>query len=605
MGAYLLSPKNYFMIMKNAQRLLSLIAMMVFCTALFAQQADLSTMYNLTKPDTMHFTKSASSHLSAIKEGTDLVVLDSYGEGIDERGHVKSGGYSLSRFSLAGGKYSPTLEGNPTLNDFNGRNGVDFNTFLKIPDGYLVCGTEMMMIFSNELKAQYACHGQGHLFLSAAPLKGGSEVALLSVSLARAEIEISIYDYKKKAWQGGFQPLIEASKYGELSAAANRLVQTSDGNLFVTLNVGGGMSEQIFGKLNLEKVRAESGVDEFMIWEIMYDLFLTEMKIDANGLMDAIVRLPGETEHTEKLQHVKANANVGSSDDFEASITSKKTATFDESITGSGACVKLLPDGSCIEIGIGLQKFGYHKSLSIAKYSPEMKLLRQYRLPTPFETMDQNDREYGNFGVMVARNISRIILNSNGTFETYAPSLLPTNNIRTDPKMFYDYHIGNNAVWTVLPGETKDELLLITGSCIQKVNLLKYTPCTQRATPWDREAEELGIEANYVPPAKEEKPTVSSGNVATSKPVVAAASTKITIKNDLTAEQNGKYGQIKLAFSGGSMATTTILRNHTLEIDCKSVDRVHAGNEMNTSLGRLLFNTDGNCGKTVNLSSVW
>jgi hypothetical protein len=105
-------------------------------------------------------------------------------------------------------------------------------------------------------------------------------------------------------------------------------------------------------------------------------------------------------------------------------------------------------------------------------------------------------------------------------------------------------------------------------------------------------------------------PTTTASRPAntTTKPAVASAapqSTIITIKNDLSEDQNNKYGHVKLAFNGGPRATTTLQRGKTLEIDCKDVKAVHAGVEQNTSWGKLLFKTEGQCGKTINLSSVW
>jgi hypothetical protein len=582
--------------MKNIKQFLqSIILITGFSISVQAQ--GLSTMYNFTNVDSLQFSTDASKHLAVIKEGNDLVILETYGEKTTYGNHdVVAGGYQLKRYTKSGGKYIVSAEGNVAKQTFNSPHALDYNTFVKTSYGYVACGPDIFAVFGKDLNSIYVANIKERLFIAAAPLKDSPEVAFLSYSVNNMSVGIRIFNYETRSWvTNNYQEIDKGSSSVLISAMSNRLVQLPDGNLFYTLRIRPGAYDQIFGKIDLAKVRSGSSASDFTIWKKEYNVQLNSMDIDAKGMMHAIVRLEGKEPDTEKLRFVHVNAQAATSEAFHSSITGGITPTYDD-VAAGGSYTTALPGGNVVAIGIGLQKFGYQQSLSIAVYTSEMKLIRQYRLPTPFETLDDLDRGYGaNYNGLYPCQFSEIDMESHNItghyfYHTGGIEYRQTNDIQTDPYKFFNYHFGHNAVWNVLPGDTKDEMLLVTAHAIVKVNLLKYTECELRAPSIDSE-EYTEIDAV----------SSSVSGTTTSTP----SSTIITIKNDLSEAQNSKYGHVKLVFDGGSMVTKTLSRNHTMEIDCSKVKGVYVGNEANTNKGKLLFSTSGNCGNTIKLSSVW
>jgi hypothetical protein len=79
---------------------------------------------------------------------------------------------------------------------------------------------------------------------------------------------------------------------------------------------------------------------------------------------------------------------------------------------------------------------------------------------------------------------------------------------------------------------------------------------------------------------------------------------KCTIINDLSSEQQSKYNDVRLAFTGYSIAATQIGKGQSLEVDCDDV-KVYVGVHASTEKQRFLFNTEGMCGQTIRLSQYW
>lgn len=77
-----------------------------------------------------------------------------------------------------------------------------------------------------------------------------------------------------------------------------------------------------------------------------------------------------------------------------------------------------------------------------------------------------------------------------------------------------------------------------------------------------------------------------------------------TIVNDLSPEQQSKYNNVRLAFTGHSLAATSVSRGESITVDCDDV-KVYEGVYNSTERGRLLLNTEGMCGQTIRLSQYW
>jgi len=77
-----------------------------------------------------------------------------------------------------------------------------------------------------------------------------------------------------------------------------------------------------------------------------------------------------------------------------------------------------------------------------------------------------------------------------------------------------------------------------------------------------------------------------------------------TIINDLSAEQQSKHNDVRLAFSGYNLAASSLSKGQTMEVDCDDV-KVYVGVYNSTEQKRFLFNTSGMCGQTIRLSQYW
>ncbi|MCT4581930.1 MAG: hypothetical protein N4A35_10965 [Flavobacteriales bacterium] len=79
---------------------------------------------------------------------------------------------------------------------------------------------------------------------------------------------------------------------------------------------------------------------------------------------------------------------------------------------------------------------------------------------------------------------------------------------------------------------------------------------------------------------------------------------KCIIVNDLDQSKQSKNNDVRLAFSGSSVAAKSLLKGHQIEVDCDDV-KVYVGVEAGTERKRYLFSTNGACGKTIYLSKYW
>lgn len=564
---------------------------------------NLSALYNFSKVDTIQYSTGLSSHLAVIKDGNSFVFLDARGMNPNSQGWVSSGGYQLRKIELVNGKYVETI-GEAVSTDFNSEHEPGYSKFMKIDDGYMAYSAESLVLFGNDLKSKKILHSSHRVFVSAAMIKGTKEIAIVSMSNSTRDVSINIYDYAKDEWLLDFKVLLGSQNNNMILPSANNLIQMSDGNLFITLKTHRDCKTQIIGKLDYAKLKAGAGTKEFIIWQKLYNVEMMDMSLSATGKMSAIMQIYTEEGRTEYLESVTANAAVGTADEFQASMQTKKAIGTDQ-VLENDHYANMLPNGEIIAAGIGLHKYGMQHSPVFVRYDASMKVSGQYRIPT---SHDAKILERGRRGkkpfTLELNQYSRIF--SKDDISIFGLPYENTSKIKTDQELFIETYMGEMAAYQFLPGATKDEMYIMTTNALLKVNFNNYTPCTVR---WETRAEADIRYASYNDDdyEVEETPTTQSTNTNTKAQAtqVPAKNTKIIIKNDLSADQNTKYGWVKLVFDGGSRATTTLQRGHTLEIDCEDVKGVHVGNQQNTAPGKLLFKTSGNCGKTLNLSSYW
>jgi hypothetical protein len=429
--------------------------------------------------DTIQFANKGPVHLAIHKEGAELLVLDGVYTQFNEKGIAIMGGYQLSRYTKSGTQWMLSKKGQPaeikvTLPDAGvDHNGMDYNTFVKTDYGYVVCGPFFLAVFSNDLEPVFIARVPDFVFMAAAPLKGTSEIAILKASLSESSVYIDIFDYKKGIFilPGSQHVLSSDDERGYISAQANRLLQTPDGNLFVTLNTNEEFERQILGKLDIAAIRAGKTVEEFVLWQVTYEARLTELEIDATGIMHAVLRLQDPDDDTkELLQKVDGDTKVSSADDFESSFETAETADWDDA-PAQGVLVHKLPDGTFLAIGRGKVEHQLEASVVLIWYTAEFKVIRQYRLPSLFLTANYKT-EYGNF--TRPNQISYFEIKSDGRLETWGLSCYPVTNLTTDANEFFSHYRESEAVWEVIPGFQKNELLLMNGTTIVSVNLDRF-----------------------------------------------------------------------------------------------------------------------------------
>lgn len=564
---------------------------------------NLTALYNFSNVDTIQYSTGLSSHLAVIKDGNSFVFLDAHGVSPNSQGWVYSGGYQLRKIELVNGKWVQT-KGETVATKFNSEHEPGFSKFMKTDDGYMAYSAESIVLFGNDLQSKKTLHSGLRTFVSAAIIKGTTEIAIVSLSNSTRDVSINIYDYSKDEWLVDFKILLGSQNNNMILPSANNLIQMSDGNLFITLKTHRDCQNQIFGKLDYAKIKSGAATKEFIIWQKKYPVEMMDMSLSVTGKMSAIMQIYNEEGRTQFLESVTANANVATADEFQASMQTKKTLGADQ-VLENDHFANMLPNGEIIAAGIGLYNYGMQHSPVFVRYDANMKVLGQYRIPTSHDAKILERGRRGKKPFTIDQNQhSRIF--SKDDVSIFGLPYENTSTIKTDQELFIETYMGDMAAYQFLPGATRDEMYIMTTNALLKVNFTKYTPCTVR---WETRAEADIRYASYNDDDYEE-PTPTSTTTTTKPTTNSTASTPakvttITIKNDLTTDQNTKYGWVKIVFDGGSRATTTIQKGHTLVIDCEDVKGVYVGNLQNTSPGKLLFKTAGNCGKTMNLSNYW
>ncbi len=425
-------------------------------------------------------------HLAMVKDGEQFTVLDAVQE-YDLEAKKQKGGFQLRPFKSIGYMGSEYIAGKPAMTYKQGFNTPyeDYNTFVKTDYGYVACGPNILAVFGNDLQPLDVNNHPGYTLLSAAPLKGTSQIALLEISNAKHIVYLSVYDYKQGKTVYEMRQVIAGEEYLGLNAQSNRLLQTPDGNLFIALNLFGppnnntGIYEldpdneyQIIGKISLAKLKEGVAADEFILWQRDYNYRLTELQIDADGTMQSSFRIGGETAQEEKLDYVTANTNANTGEEFDASISGTKTKGWDDSPV-RGVLVRRLPDGRFVAIGRAKEKFGMKYSMSIVLYSKYLQVIRQY---TYADYISENQDGQGvNAFATPPGQFSYLNFEPDGDVKNDALTCKIEPELHNDARISNDYYMGSSAVWDVLPGFTKDDLIILNAHQIMRLSLTKYT----------------------------------------------------------------------------------------------------------------------------------
>jgi hypothetical protein len=265
------------------------------------------------------------------------------------------------------------------------------------------------------------------------------------------------------------------------------------------------------------------------------------------------------------------------------------------------AYAQVLPDGRVLGIGKGKEMFRFQHELSIVLYDGQMKPVRQYRLPTPAIPPYGKSSSVNPIGDC---NYLSFALNpSKGDFPTFDKAYIRRPlDVLHNPEDFYDAMNGAYAIWAVLPGATKDEVILMSRNAFIKVNLTKYELYKMPYTPEEPTSLSASSGTGVSVSTGSGSGTSSGSSTGPSKPSGPAAPTTITVINDLPADAQPK-GYIKLNYDGAS--THTVYRGKEFKVECSKAKKVYKGSDSGTAKGDLLFEVDDNCGKTIKLSSVW
>lgn len=567
-----------------------------------AQEPVMGKMYNFLNPDTLEFSNTNAYHLAAVYDGSDIVVLDGFFEESKTADTKDQGGFQLVRLRKGtNGKLSAVAKSEQVA--FFTQYGIAMSSFEKTESGFLACNPEGMVLFDKEFNVVNKVYLKKFIFLGATHLKGTTEIAALFYNTNDQTTGLNIWNYVTKKFV--HPDLVVISHCDEinwmtLSSKSTGIRQLPNGNLLLTQNLGHSTRDQEFAHIDLEVFR-NNPEEDFFLWYLGYKNRLANLVIRPDGKMDILVQTDiADNDEDYALSKVTANAQAIDIPSFNGSISDFGTRAPADCYRYM-AYAQTLPDGRTIGIGNGKRMFNFHEELSIVLYDGQMKPVRQYRLPTPMITPFANSGIEASIG---SRNYMSCSFNpSKGQFPTFENAYVSSPlDILHNPEDFYHVHNGAYAIWSLLPGASKDELILMSRNAFIKVNLTKYEPYKLPYTP-------AGIPTASANTSPTNNSTPGSGTVAgtnsgsgSNKPAAPASPTAITVINDLPADIQPK-GYIKLNYDGAS--THSVYRGKEFKVECSKAKKVYKGSDSGTAKGDLLFEVDDNCGKTIKLSSVW
>jgi len=441
-----------------------------------------SKIYNFTKVDTLHYENSYKQ-LACIKSGDEFAVISGiakeYDNDRDE--YPTKGGYIMSKLNKTNGKYergdysSYNLVSN--FKDYSG--GFTQNSFVKNSDGYFDCNPMSLIFYDKDGKYLSTAISNRYIFFSAVEVPNTNKYVFLAITGVTKtgydgqKLGLGLYDKDKNEFTH-FKEIDNFSSVSwKMSPYSTKVFITPDNKIFFTYapNDNNGRSSagdyQRMNKIDLDKF-VTNGELSYEWYTLNDDFFFRSLEINSDGTMKGFMT---SDDYNYEVASFTANVNAKTRDEFTSSIKIISSAETEDQMTPYFISSFPLKNGKWMTVGPGDWRDGYQSTIALCYYNSDMSLIRQYRIPTKFEDFHNRDGNYevnginGGFGI-----------DGDGASAYYGISCVTHKDMETNAEVFYDMNY-RNCVYQIIPGETENEIYLMTAYAIMKIDLTKFEEC--------------------------------------------------------------------------------------------------------------------------------
>jgi len=443
-------------------------------------------LYDFTKVDTLYYTNE-NKQLAFIKEGDKFATVNGFLKVYNTDETPDKGGFTMRKIEKVNGKYAE-LKSNNTLireNFDSYSKGFIMNSFVKDKDGYMACSPLELDFFDAEGSMLKSYQSSTHILVSATAIPGTNKYVVLGVrgvnkapsyNEKRGQIfGISIFDKDLEQYSEFIEIRNMYYESWNINSQSTRVLITQDNEILMTFNrmdpngnASWGSDDQHISKLDLDKLVNENKLE--YLWHVQFDDYkVRNIVVKTDGSISGLLASPGSGE----LVSFTANANAQSKSEFTNSIRCKKTAEGKDQGLNYHKGNFELKNGKWITAGVGDPDFGYNNTIVLCYYDSDMSLIRQYRIPTKFNDFHLSEEsytydvksQYGYFGQ-----------DQDGATAFGGITGLKRPTMETNSKDFNELNF-DNFVYQIIPGETENEIYLMTAYAIIKIDLTKFVEC--------------------------------------------------------------------------------------------------------------------------------
>lgn len=444
-------------------------------------------LFDFTKVDTL-FYKNGDKQLAFIKEGEKFATVNGYLKTYNGDETPAKGGFTMNKIEKVNGKYD-ILKDNNTLprekfDDYS--KGFIINSFVKDKDGYMACSPLELDFFDLEGNMLKSYQSSTHILVSATAIPGTNKYVVLGVrgvnkapsyNEKRGQIfGISIFDKDLES----FSEFVEIrDMYNErwyINSLSTKVLITPDKEILVSfkrIDANGKRSDgfgddQHISKLDLDKLVDENKIE--YLWHVQFENFcLRNFEITSDGTMKGLLYTPGNDD----LASFTANSNAKTKAEFVNSIKCNKTVKGSDQISYTTEGCYPLKNGKWITVGQGEIDYGYSNTIVLCYYDSDMSLIRQYRIPNKFNDFHLKELKYD---FRLNSQFGYFGQDQDGSSAFGGITGLKRPNMETNSKDFHEMNF-ENCTYQIIPGETENEIYLMTAYAIMKIDLTKFVEC--------------------------------------------------------------------------------------------------------------------------------
>lgn len=598
-----------------------------------AQFTEVDTIYYQER----HFN-SPKNFLGVIKDGNDYILAKiAFGKKDKDNPKVRKYYLSVTRRNRQSQEMSEidlmvkpnssnTVEckvhmtGGITSND-SGEPGII--KFIKVPEGYLLVGSQAAVWYNKSLDILHkevlesSKLTDAGIIADVIPIKGKSnQYAMLTVDSDGTSSVRAVNVMQGKKSTGSF-PL--SKKVSVINHKSAKLFQVSNNNIMVWYKYSIEGDESKYHIMNV--------FDASKLWSTSGDITGEKIAESSDYFKNRVPNL-GKIfsiwSDDNYVVHMLSNVDDGSDldvqikfgtalDDFKLYKTVNPGAAMDGviSLQNSEHMRPFKGGYMFVNLVLGLydnKKDDWVQSISKSGYAfnyfdKDMNYIRSYVFKTKFDK-ELHDRRSTYF---IPNNIGWYKLDKTFSPERYYFENLSKMDYTTNyplPEAWMrdieEFKAANNSIDFASTNDP-NKVVIMTNSAIMEVDL-------RNAEPFMPEGKESTY--TYVPPSED-----NSSNSSTSSSSSASVSNDggssdyITIINDLSPDQQTKYGNVRLVFRGGRTASTSVSRgdHNAITIDCGTKAMFKAVDDNSTKINESLklIDLEGRCGQTIRLSEVW